>query len=158
MPVQLPIEEAAARLRIHPATLRRRLKRGQLHGVQEQTEQGYRWLVELPDDVAGAAPTPTPEQALEREVLAREVALLKEHVQHLRTSLTAREREIAELHVTLNRVVMALPPPPQVAPASVEQALEQAPTHEEATPTQSGQEQAGRPGWWARLGAWFSSA
>jgi len=99
MSVQLPIEEAAARLRIHPATLRRRLKRGQVRGVREETPSGIRWLIEVPDEPAQAAPESpplaadaTPSLGLEGDALALEVRRLSAHVDDLSTQLESRSR------------------------------------------------------------------
>ena len=93
MAVQLPIEEAAARLGIHPATLRRRLKRGQVRGVREETPSGIRWLIEVDAEPAAAPPTQGAPDAtatltltLERDALAQEVRRLSVHVDDLRNS------------------------------------------------------------------------
>jgi hypothetical protein len=51
-------EAAAQRLGVHVATIDRKLKRGELNAKQEPRPRGWRWLIELPDDVASTeAPT-----------------------------------------------------------------------------------------------------
>lgn len=55
--MELTIKEAAERLGVSSDTIRRRLKAGELAGRQEpQGKQGYRWIVQLPED---AQDTPT---------------------------------------------------------------------------------------------------
>ena len=44
------IQEAARRLDASESTIRRKIKAGELHAIQEETIQGYRWLVEVSDD------------------------------------------------------------------------------------------------------------
>jgi excisionase family DNA binding protein len=44
------IPEAARRLAASESTIRRKIKAGELHAVQEETIQGYRWLVEVAGD------------------------------------------------------------------------------------------------------------
>ena len=159
MPVQLPIEEAAQKLGIHPATLRRRLKRGHVRGVREETPSGIRWLIEVPDAAAAAAPTQPAADAtatltltLERDALAQEVQRMSAHINDLRTQLESRTREVSELHVIVAQATRALPAPapdPTPAPAYAP------PTHGDAPPER---EPVGRLGWWTRLSGWFSGA
>jgi excisionase family DNA binding protein len=55
--MELTIRDAAERLGVSSDTIRRRLKAGELEGRQEpQGKQGYRWIVQLPED---AQDTPT---------------------------------------------------------------------------------------------------
>ncbi len=55
--MELTIRDAAERLGVSSDTIRRRLKAGELAGRQEpQGKQGYRWIVQLPED---AQDTPT---------------------------------------------------------------------------------------------------
>jgi Bacterial regulatory protein, Fis family len=159
MPVQLPIEEAAARLGIHPATLRRRLKRGQVRGVREETPSGIRWLIEVDGEPAEAPPTQGAPDAtatltltLERDALAQEVRRLSDHVDDLRTQLESRTREVSELHVILAQATRVAPAPALAAP---EQPLQQPLERDDAAPTQ---EQIPRLGWWTRLSGWLSGA
>jgi hypothetical protein len=45
----LTMRQAAARLRVTPITIRRRLRRGELDGRLTDTPSGQAWLVRLPD-------------------------------------------------------------------------------------------------------------
>lgn len=57
--MELTIRGTAERLGISADMIRRRLKAGELDGRQEpQGKQGYRWIVQLPED---AQDTPTAE-------------------------------------------------------------------------------------------------
>lgn len=173
MATTLPLDEAARRLGIHQATLRRRLHKGLVRGVKQETPQGYVWLVELDEADAGAAPTSTyadgyaaSPQPPAQDGLAQEVALLKDHVQDLRDTVRAREREVQELHVTINRLLLALPAP--LAPVATSPngvAHDPAagpPGHPNGMPeTQSAppaRDPAGRLGWWPRMLAWMGGA
>ena len=49
MTERLTIGETAERLGVSPDTVRRRLKRGELQGEQEQTAQGFIWRIVLPE-------------------------------------------------------------------------------------------------------------
>jgi hypothetical protein len=114
------------------------------------------WVVQLPEQARGAVPpqegthaAPDPAQ----DGPAQEVALLKEHVQDLRDTLRAREREVQELHVTINRLLLALPAPapPTVDPNGLahDQAAEaSAPPETQSAPPDP--VPAGRS-WWRRL-------
>ena len=46
----MPLSEAAERLNASESTIRRKIKRGDLRAKQEETIQGYRWLVEVADE------------------------------------------------------------------------------------------------------------
>src|SRR4051812_25693082 len=46
----LPMAEAAKRLGVSADTVKRRIQRGELQAQREARPQGYRWIVELPDD------------------------------------------------------------------------------------------------------------
>ncbi len=41
-------------------TVRRRMKRGELEARREQTPQGFRWLIRLPDEESPASPQNAP--------------------------------------------------------------------------------------------------
>ena len=106
---KVAIKEAAARLGVVEATVRRRIHRGELSAVQEVTPQGFVWVVELPDGVD--------------EVQAESVgdgfrdlvAVLRRELESKDVELEARRREVQELHVLLQRaqeqVQAALPAP-----------------------------------------------
>lgn len=49
---RVTIKEASRRLGVAEATIRRRIHRGDIVGVQITTPQGFSWLVEVPDEDA----------------------------------------------------------------------------------------------------------
>jgi hypothetical protein len=53
----IPLPDAAERLKLSESTIRRKIKRGELRAQQEETIQGYRWLVEVPDQDGGQVGT-----------------------------------------------------------------------------------------------------
>jgi multidrug efflux pump subunit AcrA (membrane-fusion protein) len=118
----LSIGQAVTRLGVSEVTIRRRLRKGELKGQKRQTPQGYVWLIELPDDI--------PEDNKnggdgEGESLAELVAALRSQVegqQELVDSLqaqvkiqqeelTAKNKQIEQLHVLLQQAQAALPAP-----------------------------------------------
>jgi hypothetical protein len=120
------MEEAARRLGVSVATIRRRLHSGELPGFQEPTSQGFKWLVEVPELAIGAPSKPnsqTNSKGVSDSVsdldgdtpgastTNGEVAALKETIAVLREELEARRREVQELHVLLQQAQAALPAP-----------------------------------------------
>jgi hypothetical protein len=111
------MEEAARRLGVSVATIRRKLHSGELQGSREPTSQGFKWLVELPEDtrLPEGEPTGEPDGEADTSRLETssdgEVAALKELVRVLETELEARRREVQELHVLLQQAQKALPTP-----------------------------------------------
>jgi hypothetical protein len=72
--------------------VKRRLQRGELKGYQEETPQGFRWIIDLPDDSASsnhhsAAPADAPATAGAEETLRELVDVLKDEVSQLRHCL-----------------------------------------------------------------------
>jgi len=118
--------EAAVRLGVSPDTIKRRLQRGELGGHQEETPQGFRWIIELPDDGASvdssAAPADAPPNtevvaSLRElvEVLKGESASLRHQldaqVESHREELAAKNKQIEQFHVLLQQAHAALPAP-----------------------------------------------
>jgi len=66
LPLQLPIAEAAAHLGVSAATVRRRLKRGELRARRRVLPGGYQLLVELEAPATADAAAAAPEPDLER--------------------------------------------------------------------------------------------
>jgi DNA-binding Lrp family transcriptional regulator len=101
-PTQVSIEEAARRLGTSQATIRRRIKRGQLRAVKRELPTGYQWYVELAGEEGEVAGQPGTQAATQVEAVAqasqREVTRLEEHVGDLRRRVDDQAREIAELH------------------------------------------------------------
>jgi len=120
------IAEAAHRLGISQDTIRKRLRVGELAGERVKASGGFRWLVELPEDVRESG---TPEYLDENtgeasglqgivatlhaqnQSLQDHLATLQAHVQSQGEELEARRREVQELHVLLQQAQAALPAP-----------------------------------------------
>ncbi|HEU0020776.1 MAG TPA: hypothetical protein VFR55_03770 [Dehalococcoidia bacterium] len=113
--MQVTIQEAANTLGIAESTVRRRIRNGELEGQQKPTPQGYTWLVDLPEDLAIDK---AGEQHLVGEAgLMRElVDSLRSHLEGLESQLGTKDRQIEQLHVLLQQVQAALPPPRGVRP------------------------------------------
>jgi hypothetical protein len=121
------MEEAARRLGVSVATIRRRLHSGELQGFQEPTSQGFKWLVEVPELTTVGTPNKSHGQTNSEGIsdgvsdlddgisgvstTNGEVAALKETIAILREELEARRREVQELHVLLQHSQAALPAP-----------------------------------------------
>jgi excisionase family DNA binding protein len=126
--------EAAQRLGISAATVKRKLRRGELQGYQEPRPQGFTWLVDFTEVQASCSRgaltgegTHTSTETMKGSTA--EVHRLEELVSLLRTELEAtrqelhqqleakdkqleaRAREVQELHVLLQRAQAALPAP-----------------------------------------------
>jgi hypothetical protein len=113
---QATMVEAAVILGVSPDTVKRRLQRGELKGHQEETPQGFRWIIELPDNSgpsnhSSAAPADTPVTAGTEETLRELVDVLKDEVSELRQQLEAKDKQIEQLHVLLQQARAALPAP-----------------------------------------------
>ena len=131
--VSLP--EAARRMNVSEDTVRRRIHKGELAAFQEPTAQGFKWLVELPEDTSAtttatpnaataasdiAAPGATAHQtdarvATIQDAIAETTATLRDLVDLLKGQLATKDMQIGELHVLLQQAQKALPPPRQPA-------------------------------------------
>jgi hypothetical protein len=103
---KLTIKEAAKRLRVSELTIRRRLAKGLISGLQEPTPQGYVWMVELSDDEAEG------DQGITQEIISRmddTIAILSEQVKVQQEELAAKNKQIEQLHVLLQQFQIALP-------------------------------------------------
>ena len=137
--VWVPKEEAARLLGVSIDTIERKLKRGELKGKQDPRPRGWRWLVEIPQDVAIAetfaapatnpANAPADAHANELEALRELVDTVKDEVAQLRRQLQsqaetyerqneayqqqleAKDKQIEQLHVLLQQAQGALPAP-----------------------------------------------
>jgi hypothetical protein len=116
---KVTIKEAADRLGVVEATVRRRIHRGELQAVQESTPQGFVWMVDVPDCVDKVQA----ESAGDVEALHELVEVLRDELEGKDRELVARDhqlevkdrqleeraREVQELHVLLQRAQAALP-------------------------------------------------
>lgn len=134
MTERLTIGEAAERLGVSPDTVRRRLKRGELEGEQEQTAQGFIWRIVLPVDSDEPAPADEPQDSIELALLRERVAGLERLAEELQgerdawREQAASERDAsAQLRILLQQaqtLAGALPAtvgdsaPPQESPAA----------------------------------------
>jgi len=100
---ELTVTEASRILGLSPATIKRRLVLGELTGRKETRPQGTRWVVEV--DTARIDGSP---QLIDSSVNGdRELTMIA----WLQEELTARRREVQELHVLLQNAQAALPAP-----------------------------------------------
>jgi hypothetical protein len=105
---KVTIKEAAKRLRVSELTIRRRLAKGLISGVQEPTPQGYVWMVELSDDEVEG------DQGITQELISRmddTIAILSDQVKVQQEELVAKNKQIEQLHVLLQQTQSALPAP-----------------------------------------------
>ena len=82
--MQVTIAEAARLLGLSEKTVRRRVVRGELPGIQEATPQGYTWFVDIPEQ--------SPE--FEAEIPSGELQALREVNVALRDRIDAQDREL----------------------------------------------------------------
>jgi excisionase family DNA binding protein len=107
MAMQVRIAEAAKVLRVSEHTIRRRLAKGELTGVQvAMGTGGFQWMVDLPDELQVDSPESGGIAAL-REL----IATLNDQVEALRGQLESKDRQIEQLHVLLQQAQGALPAP-----------------------------------------------
>ena len=81
--MRVSINEASDALHISTQTVRRRLAKGLIQGTKQKTAQGYRWLIDIPDN----------QQNLSRPNGNGDNALLEV----LRDQLKEKDRQIGEL-------------------------------------------------------------
>jgi hypothetical protein len=104
--MRVSIAEAAERLRLSEQTVRRRVRSGELPGVQLNTPQGFIWMVELPDDLS----TDNPDSG-EIKALRELIDTLKAQIETLSAELEGRRREAQEFLFLLQQAQSALPAP-----------------------------------------------
>jgi|SRR5918996_315258 excisionase family DNA binding protein len=97
--MRVTIAEAAERLRLSEQTVRRRVRSGELPGIQVDTPGGFTWMVELPE----GSPTDEPSDG--------EIKVLRELVDTLKSQVDSQTRQIEQLHVLLQQAQAALPAP-----------------------------------------------
>jgi excisionase family DNA binding protein len=124
------IAEAAQRLGVSVDTVKRKLRRGELHGYKQPGGRGgFSWLIELGDssqgnalDIADASMDYASANYGEVKALREQVAMLQTQVgaqqKQIEQQLTshqeessAKNRQIEQLHVLLQQAQAALPAP-----------------------------------------------
>src|ERR671914_1826558 len=133
--VKVSIAEAGHRLGGSQDTVRKRLRLGELTGTQVRAPGGFRWMVELPDDVPGVEtkkngnkePEDREDQSLAElvaalsarvegqqdliEALQSQIQAQKDQLEAKDKQIEARAREVEQLHVLLQHAQAALPEP-----------------------------------------------
>jgi predicted DNA-binding transcriptional regulator YafY len=104
--MRVSIAEAAERLRLSEQTVRRRVRSGELPGVQLNTPQGFIWMVELSDDLS----TDNPDSG-EIKALRELIDTLRAQIETLSAELEGRRREAQEFLFLLQQAQVALPAP-----------------------------------------------
>jgi excisionase family DNA binding protein len=119
--MQVRIAEAAKVLRVSEHTIRRRLAKGELTGVQvAMGTGGFQWMVDLPDELQEDS-----SECGEIAALRELIATLNDQVEALRgqleskdrqmeakdNQLDSKDRQIEQLHVLLQQAQAALPEP-----------------------------------------------
>jgi excisionase family DNA binding protein len=117
--MRVRIAEAAKVLRVSEHTIRRRLAKGELTGVQvAMGTGGFQWMVDLPDELQEDSP-----ECGEIAALRELIATLNDQVEALRgqleskdrqmeakdNQLDSKDRQIEQLHVLLQQAQAALP-------------------------------------------------
>jgi hypothetical protein len=105
---KVTIKEAAKWLRVSELTVRRRLAKGLITGVQEPTPQGYVWMVELSDDEVEG------DHEVTQEIISRmedTIAILSDQVKVQQEELAAKNKQIEQLYILLQQAQAALPAP-----------------------------------------------
>jgi len=102
---ELTITAAAEHLQVSTATVKRRLRNGTLKGRQIPRPQGYTWLIEVDQHQDNHPLTTGSSEGVNAPV--QELTM----VTWLQEELSARRREISELHVLLQNAQAALPAP-----------------------------------------------
>ena len=116
------IKEAAQRLGVVEATVRRHIRNRELVAHQVPRPQGFVWMVELPDDEAGKPDNNgMSEELVEslRDTIRRQdetIDQLQEQLQNKDGQLESKDRQIEQLHVLLQQAQAALPAPRENRP------------------------------------------
>jgi len=98
--MKLNIEQASLHLGIAQASLRRKLKTGEVSGIREPYAGGFRWMVNISEDA------PPIEEAEDAALVAE----LKARVNNLEEQLTIRAGEIDQLHRLLAQTALNAAP------------------------------------------------
>jgi Helix-turn-helix domain len=105
---EVPINDAAAILKVSVDTVRRRIKQGELKARKVASPHGEIYLVEIPDGVV-PVPSETQEKQEENPTEVETIEAMKKTISLLENELDARRREVQELHVLLQQAQKRLP-------------------------------------------------
>ena len=111
------IKEAAQRLGVVEATVRRHIRNGELVAHQVPRPQGFVWMVELPEDeVEKPGNNGASVELMEslRDTIRRQdetIAQLQEQLQSKDGQLESKDKQIEQLHVLLQQAQAVLPAP-----------------------------------------------
>lgn len=154
------VSEAAQVFGISADTIRRRIKRGELEARREQTPQGFKWLVLLPDTIEQAPLEPAhdaPGSPQSADTAAPGVQIVErdreELVETLRQELALRNREIARLHEVIASQAKAIEVTTAALPATVPTPKGEQPSEVLGSPRGDDQ---GMQGYWDRLRRWVT--
>ena len=142
--MEVSMAEAAQLLGLSVDTVRRRLHRGELQGRQEPTAQGFRWWIEVPDQVdpshkSGAATLgqngsysgatledvssatsdnsgATLASPSDPQALREVIDVLQAQVKAQQEQLAVKDQQIQQLHILLQQGQIALPEPRERRP------------------------------------------
>jgi hypothetical protein len=103
--IRLEISEAAVQLGITPDGVRKRIRRGQLAAVKQDS----RWYVVLDQSARQEQDCPETDETNPDPVMVELVATLKSEVGFLRSELDRRAGEIQELHVVIAQLSERVP-------------------------------------------------
>jgi excisionase family DNA binding protein len=111
------IKEAAQRLGVVEATVRRHIRNGEVVAHQVPRPQGFVWMVELPEDeVEKLGNNGTSEELMDllRDTVRRQdetIVQLQEQLHSKDGQLESKDRQIEQLHILLQQAQAALPAP-----------------------------------------------
>jgi len=98
------VAEAAQVFEVSVDTIRRRMKRDELDARREQTPQGFRWLIRLPDEESPASPQNAPRSPQTAETIDHGAIVMygpdprDTLIEALQRELELRNREVTRLH------------------------------------------------------------
>lgn len=108
------VSDAAQAFGVSVDTIRRRMKKGDLNTRREQTPQGFRWLIRLPDDVPPEPAQNVPGSAQTAAPIDQGAVAIygpdprDTLIETLQRELHIRNREVARLHEVIGQQAVAI--------------------------------------------------
>lgn len=108
------VAETAQVFGVSADTIRRRIKRGDLETRREQTPQGFRWLIRLPDEESPASPQNAPRSPQTAETIDHGAIVVygpdprDTLIEALQRELELRNREVTRLHDVIGQQAHAI--------------------------------------------------